>query len=118
MVLLLDDFHNINTIRLPTQLMLSVAVHMASSLVDIHNTIPALFAPEKKETIHSSATIKLKDKGEVSEKICRGGIVMEPVKQLIFSQMKEHPKSYIEIIPEKLQNMKADNINKQIKEFR
>ena len=29
--------------------------------------------------------------------------------------MKKHSKSYIEIIPDELQQMKADNINKQIK---
>ena len=67
MILPLDDFHNINAIRLPTKLML-VAVHMGSSLVDIHSTIPALCIPDKKELIHSSPAIKEKDEGEVSKK--------------------------------------------------
>ena len=119
MVLLLDDFHNINTIRLPNQLTLSVAVHMASSLVDIHSSIPALHVPAKREMIHSLATIEVEDNGQVSgEKVCRGGIVVELVKQVLFSQMKECAKSYIEMLPEKRKNMKQNNVIEQIKEFK
>ena len=65
--MVLDDFHNVDVIWLPTKVMLSVAVHMASSLVDIYRTIPALCIPDKK-LIHSTPTIEKKDKGEVSEK--------------------------------------------------
>ena len=35
MVLLLDDFHNIHTVRMPDNLKLSKATHMASVLLDI-----------------------------------------------------------------------------------
>ena len=43
MVHLLDDFHNIQTIKLPTSLKLSSASHMASNLLDIQNIQLKLF---------------------------------------------------------------------------
>ena len=42
MILLMDDFHNVHTIRMPDNLKLSKATHMASVLLDIHLEIPAV----------------------------------------------------------------------------
>ena len=42
MVLLLDDFHNIHTVKMPVNLKLSKAIHMASVLFDIHLEIPVV----------------------------------------------------------------------------
>ena len=45
MILLLDDFHNIHTIRMPDNLKLSKATHMASVLLNIHLEIPVVKNP-------------------------------------------------------------------------
>ena len=42
MVLLLDDFHNIHTVKMPDNLKLSKAIHVASVLFDIHLEIPVV----------------------------------------------------------------------------
>ncbi|KAK3745427.1 hypothetical protein QZH41_010251 [Actinostola sp. cb2023] len=71
MILLLDDFHAIYTIRMPDNLKLSRATHMASSLLDIHDSITAVKIPSSRDTMHSQAMCTIK--GE--DKVCRGGIV-------------------------------------------
>ena len=40
MVLLLDDFHNIQTVRIPDNLKLSKAMHMASAILVVHQYKP------------------------------------------------------------------------------
>lgn len=49
MIYLLDDFHNIQTVRLPgANMKLSLATHMASNLLDIHQRVPAILIPSDK----------------------------------------------------------------------
>ncbi|XP_048579707.1 uncharacterized protein LOC116614556 [Nematostella vectensis] len=76
-VQLLDDFHNILTVRLPTNLKLSLATHMASGLLDIHPSIPAVPIPTR-DTRHSRVIVKIGNEN----KICRGGIVQDYIKEL------------------------------------
>ncbi|EDO31553.1 predicted protein [Nematostella vectensis] len=76
-VQLLDDFHNILTVRLPTNLKLSLATHMASGLLDIHPSIPAVPIPTR-DTRHSRVIVKIGNEN----KICRGGIVLDYIKEL------------------------------------
>ena len=68
MVLLLDDFHNIHSVRMPDNLKLSKATHMASVLLDIHLEIPAV---KKPQCVHN--VLKIAFRGR--ETVCRGGIV-------------------------------------------
>eukprot|EP00118_Oscarella_pearsei_P021515 m.242159 g.242159 ORF g.242159 m.242159 type:complete len:226 (+) comp40212_c0_seq4:1077-1754(+) len=44
-VMIIDDFHSIHTIQRPTSATTSTAVHMATCLVDIHQTISSLPLP-------------------------------------------------------------------------
>ncbi|XP_048581679.1 uncharacterized protein LOC116607138 [Nematostella vectensis] len=76
-VQLLDDFHNILTVRLPTNLKLSLATHMASGLLDIHPSIPAVPIPTR-DTKHSQVIVTIGNKN----KICREGIVLDYIKEL------------------------------------
>ena len=52
MLLLLDDIHNIYTVRMPDNLKLSKATHMASVLLDIHLEILAVKKPNP-QCVHS-----------------------------------------------------------------
>lgn len=105
---LLDDFHNILTIRLPTQLKLSVATHMASSLLDMHPKVQAIPVPSR-EKRHSNVELKTGD----GVKSCRGGIVIQYINEL-FSQYwpSTLSKTYMEI-----SNHHID-IQQQLKEMR
>ena len=54
MIYLLDDFHNIQTVRLPgASMKLSLnAIHMASNLLDIHQIVPAILLFNERSKIH------------------------------------------------------------------
>ena len=43
--MMLDDYHNIHVKKIPKKLKISTAVHMASSMLDIHVGIPAVCQP-------------------------------------------------------------------------
>ena len=42
MIIFLDDYHNIHTKKVPTDLQKTKVAHMASSMVDVHPQIPAI----------------------------------------------------------------------------
>lgn len=45
MIFMLDDYHNIHAKKVPQKLGTLTAVHMASSLLDIHMSVPAVSKP-------------------------------------------------------------------------
>ena len=67
MVNFLDNYHNIHTSHVPTDLKTMKVAHMASSMVDIHSSIPAI----KKNHVnpHRQITITIREE----EKCCLGG---------------------------------------------
>ena len=62
MVNLLDDFHNILNVHLPSNLKLSVATHMTYSLVDNHLTVSVVTLPPNKGIQHSTAKVAIGEK--------------------------------------------------------
>lgn len=55
---MIDDYHNVHAKKVPTKLITSTAVHMASCLLDIHPTIPAV--PHPQQTVHRPVKITIK----------------------------------------------------------
>lgn len=113
MVNLLDDFHNILTIKLPSELKLSVATHMASSLLDIHQNIPAVHLPLKRGSQHSSVQVKVSG----TEKSCRGGIIVANIKEMLNAFNEDRHKFFFERMPSGL-SISPKNIQQQIRELR
>lgn len=113
MVFLLDDFHNVHTIRMPNNLKLSKATHMASALCDIHLEIPAI---EGGSTSHIHSATKVTIKGREYE--CRGGIVKSYLQEMFTTGLKYHYKSFLSSLPEQCQHLTAQAVQKQIKQFR
>lgn len=113
MVNLLDDFHNILTIRLPSELKLSVATHMASSLLDIHQNISAVHLPLKRGSQHSSVQVKVSG----TERNCRGGIIVTNIKELLNAYNEARHKTFFEAMPSGL-SISPKNIQHQIRELR
>ena len=94
-------------------LKLSKATHMASVLLDIHLEIPAV----KKTPMHSvHSVLKITFRGQ--ETVCRGGIVKRYIQELFTEGLKSHHDSFITSLPQQSQQLKAKNIQKQIKQFR
>lgn len=115
MIYLLDDFHNIQTIRLPgANMKLSLATHMASNLLDIQLTVPAILLPPDKSKIHRIVTIS--SKGE--NKTCRGGIDISYISQLVQEHMGTLKSTFLASMREEQRTMEPKNIQAQLKEFR
>ena len=113
MVLLLDDFHNIQTVRMPDNLKLSKATHMASALLDIHQGIPAV-AKSSAKYIHSVPKVTFRGR----ETECKGGIVKSHLQEIFTKGLKNHHKSFLSSLPEQCQKLRAKDVQKQIKQFR
>ena len=94
-------------------LKLSKATHMASVLLDIHLEIPAV----KKTPMHSvHSVLKITFRGQ--ETVCRGGIVKRYIQELFTESLKSHHHSFLTSLPQQCQQLKAKDIQKQIKQFR
>ncbi len=113
MVHLLDDFHNIQTIKHPTSLKLSAACHMASNLLDIQN-IPAIPLPKGQDNRHSMVLVHKED----STITCKGGINIKIAQGVMTKALKNHSVTYLESLPSSHQHINTEMINKQISQFR
>ena len=113
MVHLLDDFHNIQTIKRPTSVKLSVASHMASNLLDIQK-IPAIPLPKRQDNRHSIVMVHRED----SDIICKGGINTDIAEGVMTKALENHSVTYLESLPTSHQHINTEMINKQISQFR
>lgn len=105
LVLMIDDFHNINVIKTPQGRQLSNAVHMATLLMDIQNHRPV----HRPNNIHREVEIHIPGK---QPEICKGGICSDAVIKELRSIWAEYchntflenaPANYREIDPRLLQ---------------
>ena len=69
MIFMLDDYHNIHAKKVPQKLRTSSAVHIASSLLDIHMSIPAVPKTSQAALLHP---VPVFIEGQM--KVCHGGI--------------------------------------------
>lgn len=115
MVLLLDDFHNIYTIRLPeTNLKLSLATHLVSSLLEIQPTVQAINLPSEHHNIHCSRVININGKNTK----CIGGIEKTNVKEIVTTGIKKWIVTYMMKVPTNYRTLNAEGLKRQLHEFR
>ena len=91
---MIDDYHNIHAKKVPTQLITSSAVHMASCLVDIHRTIMAVA-----RLLHTpiNRVVQITIKGEEID--CYGGIEIQVVNQKMQQALANMKKTIYEATP-------------------
>ena len=115
MIYLLDDFHNIQTVRLPgANMKLSLATHMASNLLDIHQSVPAILLPSDKSKIHRIVTVNCKGQN----KQCRGGIDTNYLSQLLKDCSGPLKSTFLASLSDHFRSLKPRDILAQLKEFR
>jgi len=83
MILMLYDYHNIHATKVPQKLGTSTAVHMASSLLDIHMDIPAV-AKTSQAPLHHPVPVFLE--GQVN--VCHGRIASEVIKSITVDALR------------------------------
>ena len=69
-ILAMDDFHNINAIKTPTERILTNAVHIATLLLDIQPSVDAGPHPVDTSSIHRCVTVTIPGG---KPQLCRGG---------------------------------------------
>ena len=112
---LLDDYHNIYTVKMPTQLKLSIATHMASSLLDIFETGPsAIPLPQNRSKIHGSPSVVINR----NQCMCRGGIVLAHARSIVNSGMQSCNASFLCQLPDEYRHIKPKDTKKQLQQFR
>ena len=110
---MLDDFHNIHGIKVPTNLTTSTVYHMASSVVDVHSTVPAI-QPEGTTPLHRPVTVS-KRGNQIS---CPGGIGLESITQIMTNAIKQLNRHFLDSIPTHLLHLKAEKLQQSLQELR
>ena len=88
-----DDYHNIHAKKVPTKLITSCAIHMASCLVDIQQ-IPAVLHPPGM-SIHRPAEVKVK--GEIV--ICYSAIDEQVMRNKMQQALVNMRKTFLTQLP-------------------
>ena len=112
---MLGDFRNIYGIRVPNKLAPSKVSHMASSVVDIQPTIPAVKS-DRRKPLHRPTTI-LKRENAI---VCPGGIGEEAIVQIMSNAVKElHVNChFLDSLPTQLQELKVERLQQPLQELR
>jgi len=103
MINFLDDYHNIHTKKVPTDLQKTKIAHMASSMLDVHPSIPAI--KRTNDSPHRQVTVTIR--GE--EKMCLGGADSVAVMANIERGLKDMKNHFLDQLPTQMKNLNPGN---------
>jgi len=112
MINLLDDYHNIHSKHVPTDLQKTKIAHMASSMLDIHPHIPAI----KRTIVSPHRQVKVNIRGE--NKMCLGGADSSAVLLHINRGLKDMRNHFIDQLPAQMKNLNPGNFHNLVQNFR
>jgi len=112
MINLLDDYHNIHSKHVPTDLQKTKIAHMASSMLDIHPHIPAI----KRSIVSPHRQVKVNIRGE--NKMCLGGADSSAVLLHINRGLKDMRNHFIDQLPAQMKNLNPGNFHNLVQNFR
>jgi len=112
-ILLIDDYHNVHAKKVPTKLMTSTAIHMASCLLDIHPTIPAVPRPQQ-TPLHRPVRITIKGK----EVTCYGGIENSIVEQKMHQALVNMKKPFMNQLSIPMLQLSPKQLQESLRQLR
>lgn len=112
MITFLDDYHNIHTKKVPTDLQKTKVANMASSMVDIHQHIPAI----KRTLVSSHRRVTITVGGE--EKLCLGGADSAAVITYIIRGLHNMKNHFVDQLPSQMKKLNPGNFHKLVQNFR
>ena len=112
MVNFLDEYHNIHTKHVPTDLKKVKVAHMASSMVDIHSSIPAI----KKNHVNPPCQITVTIRRE--EKCCLGGADVDAAFKYITKGLQDMKNHFTDQLPIEMKNLNPGNFHKLVTNLR
>ena len=113
MLLIIDDFHCVQTIKDPKQSQLSKCIHMCTAVVDNQTSLSAITATKP---VHQDTPVR-KAGGEIVP--CRGGINANKVNELFRGYMSTYfMHSYLDCLPDEYSRFDMMDFNKSLVELR
>lgn len=109
---MIDDYHNVHANKVPTQLITSRAIHMASCLVDIQQ-IPAVLRPPD-VSIHRPVKVKLRE--EIV--ICYGGIDEQVVTNKMKQALVNMRKTFMTQLPPVMLKLDPKRLKESLRQLR
>lgn len=112
-ILLIDDYHNVHAKKVPTKLITSTATHMASCLLDIHPTIPAVPHPQQ-TPLHRPVKITIKG----AEVTCYGGIENTVIQQKMHQALVNMKKPFMNQLPIPMLHLSPKQLQEALRQLR
>ena len=101
--------------KMPTQLTMTLATHMATYLLEVSPSMEAVNRPHQPSAAHCSVVLHKEDG---SSMVCRGGIDPDLIVTAMSSALALHESLFLEILPAKLKQLTPQHVQQQLKEFR
>lgn len=112
----MDDFHNINAVKTPTDRILTNAVHMATLLLDIQPSVDAVPRPVDPANIHRRVMVTIPGS---APQMCRGGISTSAVISEITTFWPDFCRNYfLESLPQPYKEINLCTMHHSLKELR
>lgn len=108
-IYLLDDFHNIHGIRVPTGVKMSKVAHMASLMIDIQPLVPAVRPPHTAPT-HRPTTME--QGGQRC--ICPGGIDESAIKDIMGQAMQTLKGHFLDSLPTHMLQLRTEKLQESL----
>ena len=112
-ILMIDDYHNVHAKKVPTKLITSTAVHMASCLLDIHPTIPAVPHPQQ-TPVHRPVKITIKGQ----EVTCYGGIENNVIVLKMHQALVNMRKPFMNQLPNAMLHLSPKQLQESLRQLR
>ena len=115
-ILSMDDFHNINAVKTPSERILTNAVHMATLLLDIQPSVDAVPRPLDPTNIHRCVMVTIPGK---PPQLCRGGISSSAVIAEITAFWPDFSRNFFpEGLPQCYKEINLCTMQQSLKELR
>ena len=112
----MDDFHNINAIKTPSERILTNAVHMATLLLDVQPSVDAVPRPVDPTNIHRCVMVTIPGR---ALQLCRGGISTSAVINEITSFWPDFSINFfLESLPQPYKEINLCTMQQSLKELR
>ncbi|KAK3733621.1 hypothetical protein QZH41_016396 [Actinostola sp. cb2023] len=116
LILSMDDFHNINVVKMPTERVLTNAVHMVTMLMDIQPSVQAVPLPLVPDIVHRNVIVTIPGQ---RPQICRGGICSDAVIQEMQKFWPDYcGQSFLESLPQPFKDVDPHTMQQSLKELR
>ena len=106
-ILVIDDFHSVHSIARPTSSETSTAIHMATCIIDVHESIPSLPLPGTSPHYHPS------------DDVCKGAVNTGRVSDHFTEFLnRQNGRTWFSFLPRSFQVLNLSDIQKTLLDLR